>query len=248
MKNLMVYINPKKKFEGEEKISVKIQIENSLSLGWKKEDIILVTNFPYEYKGIKAIVVEDDAYCSYFPKCSKWGTIIKLFEKNLIEDTLYWYHDFDAYQMVAIDESEIPAADVSISDYGPGYTRWNGGSIFFRKNAEDIFVRVKKVMDSYKTRNDGVENDEVAFYKMRHEPDIRLRVQKLNISYNLHSRRILHNYPVAIKPIRIVHCHFHHAGFFLHGENKLGVQLAPEELVRIFKNHGITTSVIMDFD
>lgn len=241
MKNLMVYINPNKIFEGEEKIAVKIQIDNSFRLGWKKEDILLVTNFPYKYRGIKAFVMGDDAYCSYFPKCSKWGTIIKLFEKHLISDkTLYWYHDFDAYQMVAIDESEIPETDMSLCDYGVRYYLWNGGSIFFRKNAEDIFVRTKELMDSYKTRSDGVECDEVALFKMTHRHrDIKPRVKKLNISYNFHSRRILINYPVAIKPIRIVHCHFDHSGFFLNGHNKLGVQLAPNRLVKIFNNHGI---------
>lgn len=239
----MVYINPKKTFEGEAKIAVKIQIDNSFRLGWKKADILLVTNFPYKYRSVKALVVEDDAYCTYFPRCSKWGTIIKLFKKRLIKgDTLYWYHDFDAYQMAKIDESEIVKSDMALCDYGPGYHMWCGGSIFFTKNAKDIFIRTKKIMDSYKTRNDGVECDEVALYKLRHEPDIKARVQKLNIRYNLHSRRMAYTYPEADKPIKIVHCHFDHAGFFLNGQNKLGIQLAPKGLVTIFKNHGIENS------
>jgi hypothetical protein len=242
MKNLMIYINPKKHFENELKISVKIQIDNCFRLGWKNEDILLVTNFPYEYGGIKALVVEDDAYCTYFPRCSKWGAIIKLFKKQLIKDnSLYWYHDFDAYQMVDMNESEIPESDMALSDYGPGYSRFSCGSMFFRKSAEDIFVRTKELMDSYKTRKDGVEYDEVAFGKvLRHRRDIRPRVKKINISYNFHSRKILTNYPAAIKPIRVVHCHFHHAPFFLHGHNKLGVQLAPDKLVKIFNNHGVS--------
>ena len=244
MKNLMVYINPKKVFEGEEKVSVKIQIDNSLRLGWKKEDILLVTNFPYQYKGVKALVVEDDNYCDYFPRCSKWGTIIKLFEKGVIKNKeLYWYHDFDAYQLIKIKESELPDSDMSLCDYGPGYHLWCGGSIFFRKGAYDIFTRTKVLMDSYKTRSDGVECDEVALYKLRHEPDIKLRVQKLNIRYNLHSRRMAYTYPEATKPIKIVHCHFDHIGFLLHGQNRLNIQLASKGLVKIFNNHRITTSI-----
>jgi len=242
----MVYINPKKKFEGEHKISVKIQIDNSLRLGWKKEDILLVTNFPYEYNSVKAFVLEDDTYCSYFPRCSKAGTIIKLFEKHLINnDTLYWYHDLDAYQMVAIEESEIPEADMSLCDYGPGYNLWCGGNIFFRKNAEDIFVRIKEVMDSHYTLKHEVISDELALYWMRHQPDIKLRVHKLNISYSLHSRRLEYTYPAAIKPIRIVHCHFDHAGFFLYGKNRFLVQIAPDRVVQIFNNYGIGTTTSM---
>lgn len=54
MKNLLIYIHPDRKFVGESfssetDVLPKIQIENSLKLGWKKEDILLVTNFPYEY-------------------------------------------------------------------------------------------------------------------------------------------------------------------------------------------------------
>ena len=97
MKNLLIYINPSKDFEGEEKTTVKIQIDNSLDLGWKKEDIMLVTNFPYEYNDVRSLVIGDDAYCHYFPRCSKWPAIIKLFENKLIKKTSYigttiWTH------------------------------------------------------------------------------------------------------------------------------------------------------------
>ena len=35
--------------------SFKAQIDNSIERGWKKEDIIIGTNFDFEYKGIKNI-------------------------------------------------------------------------------------------------------------------------------------------------------------------------------------------------
>ena len=49
MKQLLIYIGPTDKFDDEHEVLTKIQIDNSLDLGWKKEDILLVTNFPYEY-------------------------------------------------------------------------------------------------------------------------------------------------------------------------------------------------------
>ncbi|KKR28424.1 MAG: hypothetical protein UT61_C0050G0008 [Candidatus Woesebacteria bacterium GW2011_GWA1_39_8] len=60
MKNLLIYINPPKCFGDEEKITVQIQIDNSLELGWKREDIIFVTNFSYEYNSIKAIKIDEE--------------------------------------------------------------------------------------------------------------------------------------------------------------------------------------------
>ena len=98
MKNLMIYVNPSKHFGKEEKISVEIQIENSLDLGWKAEDIILATNFPYEYSGVKSIWVSDDNYCVYHPPVSKLNAIIDLFKQKLIESgEIYWYHGFAEY-------------------------------------------------------------------------------------------------------------------------------------------------------
>ena len=53
MKNLLDYISPDKdltktKLDGEADLLAKVQIDNSLSLGWKRKDILLVTNFDYE--------------------------------------------------------------------------------------------------------------------------------------------------------------------------------------------------------
>jgi hypothetical protein len=52
MKNLLIYISPEHKFLPEYDKLVRIQIDNSLELGWKKEDIMLVTNFIFEYNGV----------------------------------------------------------------------------------------------------------------------------------------------------------------------------------------------------
>lgn len=79
MKNLLIYISPKKDFGDEEKIAIKIQIDNSLDLGWKKEEIMLVTNFPYEHDSVKALQVSDDNYCPFFPQASKINVIVDLF-------------------------------------------------------------------------------------------------------------------------------------------------------------------------
>ena len=59
MKNLLIYVNPRKDFGEEEKIAIKIQIDNSLDLGWKKEVRIFA---PYQ-KTFEAI-----GNMRYFPE------------------------------------------------------------------------------------------------------------------------------------------------------------------------------------
>ena len=60
MKCLLIYISPSNGFDKEHEELTKIQIDNSLDLGWKPGEIILVTNFPWEYRGIKATVLSGD--------------------------------------------------------------------------------------------------------------------------------------------------------------------------------------------
>ena len=105
MKNLMLFISPLKDFLPEHKTATKIQIDNSLSLGWKKENLILATNFPYQYHGVKSLLVSDDNYSDFCPTVSLINVIVELFDRNLIkEGEIYWYHDHDAYQLHEITE------------------------------------------------------------------------------------------------------------------------------------------------
>jgi hypothetical protein len=134
MKNLLIYINPERKFNTENSNYIKIQIDNSLDY-WKKEDILLVTNFPYEYKGVKAVVVPDDLYCQSSPCIIKINVIVYLLENKLL-DELAWFHDTEAWQVAPLDlrlDKEL-----GLTDYGWD-RKWNGGSIFFQPSTLDIF-------------------------------------------------------------------------------------------------------------
>lgn len=269
MKNLMTYVNPSKSFGEEEKVTVKIQIDNSLDLGWRTEDIILATNFPYEHNGIKAIEVSGDHYRSFFPQASKISTIIDLIEKGIIKpDELYWFHDFDVFQNEVITETELEldGIDIALCDKGR-MPRWATGSMFFRESAKDIFGFIKEVSDKYKLNEEPAFNaitsnnilwatDEERSIGERFVPanipdteNINERIKKLNISYNFAGWNIRSCYKMAVKPIRVVHFHpldddaiyggMNALDFFMHGKNKIGVQLVPERLVKIFNKHGI---------
>lgn len=253
MKNLITYISPHKDFDEESKVLIKVQIDNSLDLGWKKEDILLFTNFPYEYNGIASVVVGDDGYCSYCPISTKTTAIVKLFENGLIEKgQLYWSHDPDAYQLEIIHESDISSdmgsADMALCDYGRR-PKWNGGSIFFRDSARDIYEKTKELMDAYKTLGRHLVFDEVSLYTLTNsDEEIRKRIKKLNITYNFQSFNIRSCIKMVEKPIKVTHFHplreqkqlsIKKPLEWFMGMNKINTPLITERLINIFKYHGI---------
>jgi len=261
MKNLMIYVNPNKSFsngnwQDETDVLAKVQIDNSLAMGWKKEDMMLVTNFPYEYSGIKAIEVGDTNYCSFSDGTpSKINAICELFDRGLIEDDLYWFHDFDAFQLEDL-EMEIPDNMIALTRYGvcdpkKGLNgRWSTGSLFFGKDTKDIFQWIKEAVYKYQA------NEEVSLLALtRHNRHgISDRIRELNISYNFATRRrnIIVGYEIAEKPLKVIHFHpydkrdvyYLHNGknnveVCLHGKNPMNMPLVNERLIGIFNRHGI---------
>ncbi len=252
MKNLMIFISPTGSFNNPHPAiandygqCVKIQIENSLALGWKKEDIMLVTNFDFQYGEIKASVLKDVQFFDRKPQASKINAIVKLFENGMIEDgEIYWFHDLDAYQLqpLAEDEIDLSDADMALTDYGV-LPRWSTGIIFFKKNSRDIFKAIQNVMYRYNI------NEEFALGKLtRGNDNIASRVKKLDKSYNFTPPMLKLMHRISIKPLRIAHFHLIKSGgrfeaknpvAFFQGENELHIPLITERLIDIFKFHKV---------
>ena len=128
----MIYISPEKKFLGEMESLVKRQIDNSFNLGWKKEDIVLVTNFPYEYGGTKAIVVND--------KINNADIIVYLLVNGIVKEAeIWWYHDLDVLQLKPMDSSQIDFGDTVAGFTDNGTDKLDTGNIFFRTDSEKLF-------------------------------------------------------------------------------------------------------------
>lgn len=253
MKNLMIYINPSRLFTNtdwgnETDTLVKIQIDNSIALGWKREDIMLVTNFLYEYNGVKSILVGDENYCTHSSGTpSKILTILTLFEMGLIGEDIYWFHDFDCFQLEPITKEElgIKKGQIGITNYGHRrwdkiiLERWSTGTIFFDDKTRDIFQWIKDSMYKY------MSNEEVALLVMTRHNDHNLldRINKLNISYNLATRRrdIITCYNDAIKPLRIIHFHPTDIRSTSIGTPNIEAvkPFLPERLINLFKQHGL---------
>lgn len=228
MKNLLIYINPTKQFISfyDYEPLVKIQIENSLRY-WKPEDIMLVTNFPYEYMGIKSIVVDDSLYCEHRKRASKINVICHLIETGQIKE-LCWFHDFDAYQTDNFDESVIDGFDAGFTDYGFN-KGWNTGSFFFKPEALPIFESIQKVMNEQKI------NEEQALDWLT-DNDLIKKYTRLNSTYNLgRKHKASYVYSISLKPIKVFHFHPTITGKDLFDNVKT---LIPTELLKSFNDNG----------
>jgi hypothetical protein len=203
-------------------------------LGWKKEDIMLVTNFPYEYNGVKSLVIGDENYCDYRWTATKIFAIDYLIKNNLI-DGLVWYHDFDCYQLSPFTdiENDVGDADIALTNYGR-MPRLASPSMFFKKTAKDFFEWVKKEVVDTKC------NEEVAI--MRAVALNKFNFRHLDITYALHRHNFNHVYMRAKKPIMAAHFHATPDKYdiFVKGQNKMNMVVIPDGLIKIFNQHGFT--------
>lgn len=253
MKNLLVYINPSKSFDsnddGDGEILARIQIDNSYSLGWKKEDILIVTNFEYEYNGVKALVLPDDTFCAVYKYASKIDAIVRLFEQGMIEDKLYWFHDFDAFENNRIDKTGLGLdnVDMGLTDYCR-IPRWNAGSFFFKNTTKDIFDKVKtEVYKRGSTSSDyHVTSEEEVLMHLTgtNYNNINNRIKRLNGTYNFGTSWIKSCYQKADKPLKVLHFHPHskvkdNLQKFMYGVNSLRRPLMSDRLIGVFKHHGV---------
>lgn len=221
MKNLLIYINPRKGFDDEHAKYAKIQVDNGLNY-WKPKDILMVTNFPFEHHGIKALVVPDNLFCEFDAKASKVNAIIYLLEKKILTEPA-WFHDFEAFQIAPFDVKL--EKDLGLTDYG-WKPKWNTGVFFFTPPAIDIFYWLQEGMNKYR----GNEEPVLWILWKQNFNNIRSRCQKLNITYDLGMRNVDQNLLIADKPVKVLHFHP-----YRHGLLERFKPLMPENLVKLME-------------
>ena len=240
IKNLLVYIHPDKVFVRDYALLARIQIDNCLSLGWKKKDILLVFNYPFKYNGVKALVVGDEHYYGARPRSIKTAIVPFLVDEGIIEKgKIYWNHDLDAIQMNVIQEEELglDGFDLGLTDYG-WKERWNLGSFFVKSSSKDIFNLAKPIIYQ------NIE-DETALVQLTTENEsINKRCKRLNISYNFGMRNVESNFAKAKKPIKVVHFHPQDRrlpilDIFMYGKNGLNKPLLSKRLIKVFNQNGV---------
>lgn len=230
MQNLLIYINPSKFFDGEHEELTKMQIDNSLSLGWKPEEILLVTNFDYEYEGIRSIKVSDYKIFDQ-NRSTKIPAINELFTRGIIkDDEIYWFHDHDAFQLVPF-KVDLGNKDAGFTDHGWS-KRWNAGSFFFKKSSLDIFKEIWKYMELRNTN----EQDALTYMWQINADEIEEKYQLMNIAYNINIYYIDKNIRKADLPLKVAHFHPHkrrHLDIFR------SRNILPGNLLTIFRKYGI---------
>lgn len=224
MKNILFYLNSEKKFDKIHSLMAEVQIENSLNY-WKPEDIIVVTNFSWEYNGIKAIVAPEDVYCNVitngFPGSNKPNVIIYLIENNLI-DNVNWIHDWDAFQLAPLNLSSLNKS-IGFIDYGYK-SRIQYGNVFFKPSALDVFQWIKNYI--YKNNKDEEETTNLLIKENFN--NINDRFERLNTTYNIGMRNVRTLVSMADKPLRIAHFPPHNPKYL----NKFK-PLLPEKLYKM---------------
>jgi len=164
------------------------QIENSLELGWSPGDIEVLTNFDYEYMGIKARQIEFNPLC---PTASKMYSI-----RATLDGEVVWSHDLDAWQNVWFDYPDFK--DIGAGTYN--YTKFNGGSIFWRLSAKNLIDEIIKILES----EAATYEENVLNRVFKANPN---RVTKLNFTYNVGCSNYRGRWMDSEKPIRVAHFH-----------------------------------------
>jgi hypothetical protein len=236
VKNLLTYISPERAFNAEHQVTAKVQIDNSLSLGWAPGDLLLVTNFPYEYNGVQARVIGDESFCRFCWPATKVYVIDYLFRAGEIEPDLYWYHDFDCFQLHPFTDPVIERADIGMTNYGR-VPRLCSASVFFKDTAGDIFARLKA-----EVARSHVNEEECMARLLALDASLKDRFELLNVTYAMNRANIRPNYAAATKPLKAAHFHLTPDKYsqFVLGRTRLGIPIVPDRLVEVFAAHGWT--------
>jgi len=170
------------------------QIENSIELGWSVDDIILLSNFNYDFMGVRSIKVDLNKFC--FTGSKVFGMKF-LFKYGLVNDVI-WSHDLDAWQNVFFKCPDFK--DVGIACYSN--SKFNGGSIFWRKKGEDILDDITEVIEK-----DKYNKEEPTLNKVLKSNKYKKRVTILNNTFNVGCSGYAKRWNRSMKPIHV--CHFH---------------------------------------
>ena len=240
MKNLMIYnkIDEKPRWSNEELFGCfKAQIDNSIQRGWKREDIIIGTNFDFEYNGVKNKLLTD--VCEENPFCNKFYGMLELMKNKELESD-FWFHDQDAWQLH--DDLDFPKFNGEVAGCTYVFTQeWNTCSLFVKKSAINVLTYIVDFMKMNLDYLKQVQSDENIISMLRgNNTEVSPYLSTINTQYNVGRTKMEHRYKLADKPVFV-------GGFVpqipdsvrvFNGENnEMKVNLIDEKLDQVFKKH-----------
>jgi len=251
MKNLMVFVNARKTFKGDYRNEMdtlaKLQVDNSLAFGWKREDIIIATNFEWEYNGVRSVVLPDTTFSPKKRTVSKINGIIELIDRGIIGDEVCWFHDFDAFQNAEIREVVLGNKLVALTKSSVDTDRLSTGVMCFTKDARELF---KQIQHECYTRQ---VNEELGLRRLLQKaPEWKTKIGIMNISCNfaIKERYVYAQYRQSDMPIRVLHFHPTDDRFCMtekdktsmqvvYGDNSFKTALIGDILKESFAKHGL---------
>ena len=264
MKNIFVWIINKnggykfKYIDNQERIYnyLRLQIHNSIEMGWKKEDIIPITNFEFDHMGVKANVFADKI-CDWSSFANRMVVVNHFIKEGLIEED-FWIHDLDAYQLLPFVFPK-ECKDVGFCRHAVGRNKPQGASAFYRKTAFDIIEAKATLIKLFKPKqeesffpviyNKKLGQEKANKYRAKygdivdHFGKYENRFCFLDFTYNLCQQRMFdRKYPLAEKPIKVVHFKLEDKSTlncFYKGLNKFSVRIVDERLANLFFKYNL---------
>lgn len=210
------------------KVLLTAQLENSIDLGWQPEDIMLFTNFDFEFMGVVAQQIEFPNQCL---TGGKTFTAQHLFSQGKTKDVL-WFHDLDAWQNIWFDCPD--AKDIGLCYYS-NWKTYNGGSIFYKRGALPAIDAVaEEILRDKHNREEDVLN---RVYKSEQFSKL---VTILNPTYNVGCSGYPKRYAASDKPIKVAHFHpYNPIAWETHAldRNKLGAKGISDRLETLLRKY-----------
>ena len=238
MKNVLIYniVDDKKRYDNELLFNYfRAQVDNSLRFGWKKEDIIIGTNFDFEHNGVKNIKLENICTTNIFN--NKWYGMLELMNNGYIDDD-FWFHDQDSWQ---VSKVEFPEFVGEIGGCTYVYTpEWNTCSMFLKQTSVSIveyIVEFMKIND-----NTNFYSDENYISLLRGGSPIQDYLTTLNNKFNVGLTHMEKRYQAAEKPVCSLGFQPHVQSswdVFIEGKNDLDLKLIDNEMIELFKTYNL---------
>lgn len=137
-----------------------VQVDNLLDLGYSPDDLILATNFDWEYKGVKAVpLTRSGAETSNHKTSSKILGVKELIENGIIhdDDTVYWVHDFDVFQNMRFIPEEMNNYNLGLVPFSSSNKGVTTCSFFIKPKSYWIIDELCKRIANFHGRRHGSE-------------------------------------------------------------------------------------------
>ena len=238
MKNVYIYnvVEDNIRYDNELLLNYfRAQVDNSLRFGWKKEDIIIGTNFDFEHNGVKNIKLENICTTNIFN--NKWYGMLELMNNGYIDDD-FWFHDQDSWQ---VSKVEFPEFVGEIGGCTYVYTpEWNTCSMFLKQTSVSIVEYIVEFMKM--NDNTNFYSDENYISLLRGGSPIQDYLTTLNNKFNVGLTHMEKRYQAAEKPVCALGFQPHVQSswdVFIEGKNDLDLKLIDNEMIKLFKTYNL---------